>query len=1012
MYKSDKRLRQALCGIAVTGALVLTGCASTGTKVVDNADQSLNTAAQTEKSASKKVTVEYINVVGDGDRVLIGTTGSIKYTVFKLTDPSRIIVDMPGVNLDKITSPISVNNDYLKQITAVSYGEDKEIGRLIIGLRDGVDHEVKSGENSILVSLQSMTAANKSAPDAQAGSVMMASSVVEEELAADAVAPAAEAAMATEAAAAEAAAVTEQAAAAPETAAEAPATQVALAEVPAAEEIKPAPQETAAEMAEPLAQAQKILKVVSHKEGDNTIIEIKTDGLIGNFNSFALDDPARIVVDIWTIGNATGKDIIKMKDDYVKDVRIGSHPEKTRLVLDAAVKNLPLHNVSRDVDTITVTVGPNAMKAAVAAPEHNTAYASKAAELEVAHVPEPVVATAAVTEPAPAEEAAPVMVPAAPPEQVAAVDESAAMPAMADEPVVEEPVVEEPVVEAPVTEPPMIASAYVQRVDFKKVGDAGRLTVVSNEKVSYEAKDSPDGKTVIIDLKGATIPESLHRTLDASKLDTSVSAVSSYQDKDSQVRLLVKLKEKVKYAIEQDGRTLTVEFAPPAPEVIDEAALAELGSDAVAGEPGQKYTGKKIDIDMMDANVRDVLRLLAEISNLNIVASDDVAGKISLRLKNVPWDQAFDIILQTRGLGSIKEGNIVRVAPAAKIRQEKETLLASRKAQQKLEDLEIEFVPVNYASATELVTQIQDVLTDRGSVSSDSRTNTLIVKDVRDGIDAVLNLVKKLDTPIPQVLIEARIVEATSSFARDLGIQWGVDYQTGGKVSTNTFGSTTTAGQAVAATTTAPVFGAAAGAQNFAVNLPATGTAGTLGALGFILGNAGSSPLVLDLRLSAGETEGRLKTISRPRITTMDNKEAKIEQGESIPFETTSASGTSTTFIDANLSLTVTPHITPDGSVLMKIKASRNSIGTFRTSSGEPSINKKESSTEVLVRDGETTVIGGIVISDKNNTERGIPVLKDIPLLGWIFKNRSISDTQTELLIFITPTILKEKITG
>jgi len=255
-------------------------------------------------------------------------------------------------------------------------------------------------------------------------------------------------------------------------------------------------------------------------------------------------------------------------------------------------------------------------------------------------------------------------------------------------------------------------------------------------------------------------------------------------------------------------------------------------------------------------------------------------------------------------------------------------------------------------------------------------------------------------------------VEATSSFARDLGIQWGVDYQTGGKVSTNTFGSTSTAGQTLTGTTTAPVFAAATGAESFAVNLPATGTAGTLGALGFILGNAGSSPLVLDLRLSAGEKEGRLKTISRPRITTMDNKEAKIEQGESIPFETTSASGTATTFIDANLSLVVTPHITPDGSVLMKIKASRNSIGTFRTSSGEPSINKKESSTEVLVRDGETTVIGGIVITDKSDTESGIPWLKDIPVFGWIFKSRSVSDSQTELLIFITPTILKNKITG
>ena len=176
--------------------------------------------------------------------------------------------------------------------------------------------------------------------------------------------------------------------------------------------------------------------------------------------------------------------------------------------------------------------------------------------------------------------------------------------------------------------------------------------------------------------------------------------------------------------------------------------------------------------------------------------------------------------------------------------------------------------------------------------------------------------------------------------------------------------------------------------------------------MGFVFGTSGDNPMILDLRLTAGEQAGLLKTISRPRITTLNNKEAKIEQGESIPFETTSASGTATTFIDANLSLTVTPHITPDGSVLMKIKASRNSIGTFKTSTGEPSINKKEAQTEVLVRDGETTVIGGIVISDSLDSDSGIPYLKDIPLLGWLFKSKSVSDKQTELLIFITPTIL------
>ena len=293
-----------------------------------------------------------------------------------------------------------------------------------------------------------------------------------------------------------------------------------------------------------------------------------------------------------------------------------------------------------------------------------------------------------------------------------------------------------------------------------------------------------------------------------------------------------------------------------------------------------------------------------------------------------------------------------------------------------------------------------------------SRTNMLIIKDIRSGIDKARNVVTKLDTAIPQVLIEARIVEASSSFARDLGIQWGVDFQSAGNPLTTTFGSTTTAGQALAAPATAPTFTSVTGAQKFAVNLPATGNAGTLGALGFILGKAGVNPMVLDLRLSAGESQGQLKTISRPRITTLDNKEATIEQGESIPYETTSAAGTSTTFIDAKLSLKVTPHITPDGSVLMKIEATRNSVGSLTSVGGAPSISKKESRTEVLVQDGETTVIGGIVITDKNNQEKGIPFLKDIPLLGWFFKNKSVTDSQQELLIFITPKIIKDKSVG
>lgn len=926
MSLNDVRLRQALFGVVLGGALAITGCASTGPKPVQEDPAKAAQAAPAAPDApaeAQKTSVEYINVVGDGNRILIGTTGPVKYTVFKLSDPSRLIVDMPGISLDKVAPSIAVGNDFIGEISSVSYGENKDIGRIIIGIKEGVDHEVKTGDNSILVSL------NKSG-DAEAASVVKASSEI----------------------------VTEE----PLEGQDAPAGQAATAEeakTEAGPEEKPA---LAAQVQDekPSAPATKVTGIESSVEGGNTVIRVLTNGLAGNFNSFTLAKPSRIVVDVWGVANSTGKGALKLKDKYVKGVRIGSYADKSRLVFDSGAAKLPPHSIAAGNGAIVITIGPNVVASVsnVSKPATPAASAAKSAENAIAPVAEARSAPAAAA----------------------------------------------------------TAGVNIEAIDFKKAGDKGRLTINSSSKLEYAVRESKDGMTLALDLKGAVIPDALVRTLEASKLSTPVATVSSYQDSvsPSSVRVLVKLREKAAYTVQEAGNSLVVDFAKAQAAAKDEAAKGEgVSTDkALAVNDDRRYTGKRVDLDMMDANVSDVLRLLAEISNLNIVASDDVKGTISLRLKNVPWDQAFDIILKSKDLDSVREGNVIRVAPAAKIRSERESALAARKADEKIEDLAVEFVSVNYANAEDLAKQIKSVLSDRGDVTTDKRTNMLIVKDIKSGIEAVKSVVAKLDTPIPQVLIEARIVEASSTFARDLGIQWGVDYQTGGNTSTTTLGSTSSPGQSLTAPATTPAFTNREGVQNFAVNLPASGNAGPLGALGFIVGKAGSSPLVLDLRLSAGESQGLLKTISRPKVTTLDNKEAKIEQGESIPFETTSASGTATTFVDASLSLMVTPHITPDGSVLMKIKATRNSIGSFRTASGQPSINKKESVTDVLVKDGETTVIGGIVITDRNDTEKGIPLLKDIPVLGWLFKSKSLADTQTELLIFITPKIIKEKAVG
>ena len=851
----------------------------------------------TEAAASSELNyVKSIDVVEDGDAVLIEVSGPIKYTVFKLTDPSRVIVDIPGVEIGGNDGTVSVDNEYLSNIVASSYlVADKRIGRIEIGLKEGVLHKVKGGDKSILVALKK---GGQAAPSAKPVSLKNISSSV---------------------------------------------------------------------------------------RGKSTIVRIEADGPINNYNTFGFDDRASIVVDIWGLGDSLGKKTVPIKGSIVSTAKVEKHSGKVRIVFDAAGGEMPDYSVDKSSNGLILTLTKSASGSAKRA----------------------------------------------------------------------------------VTDRPL----SVKSVDFLKLKNKARVKVASSAKPRYSIKRSLDGKILTVDILNATIAERLVRTIDATSLGTPVASVSSYQNStspESEVRILLRLNERSDYEIVEEGGTVYLDFpikeeasaaatvakapiitkdvmpikvpgeSPPALASVverqyeDEAPMAMAApvtaDDSVKSselDPIEKamklqlraYTGERITLDLSDAPVADVLKMLADQNDLNLIISDDVTGTVTMRLKNVRWDHAFEEILLSKGLGMVRIDNIIRVKPMEVLRRERETAIAAIKAKEKVEPLRVKYIQVNYEEAVNLEKHVQEVLSDRGTVTSHEATNTLIVKDTADGIEASLEVVKNLDRAVPQVLIEARIVEASSNFARDLGIQWGVDYSGNFRQThTNLFGSSEQKGQTAfdPGTQFAPASGdvnstektnwpSRSGVTNYAVNLPA---ASKLGALGFIFGNLGASPLILDLRISAGETAGLLKTISRPRITTLDNKEAKIEQGESIPFETTSSTGTTTTFVDANLSLTVTPQITPDGSILMQIKASRNSVGTFRTSSGEPSINKKEAQTEVLVKNGETTVIGGIVVTDTRNNDAGIPFLKEIPFFGWFFKSKSVADSQTELLIFITPTII------
>lgn len=424
--------------------------------------------------------------------------------------------------------------------------------------------------------------------------------------------------------------------------------------------------------------------------------------------------------------------------------------------------------------------------------------------------------------------------------------------------------------------------------------------------------------------------------------------------------------------------------------------------------PVKRYVGRKISLDFQDAEITNVLRLIADVSGFNVVVGEDVKGKVTVKLINVPWDQALEILLKMHGLGQVREGNIIRIATLSNLARQEDEEARAKESKTKAEELMTKIIYVNYAKAKDLSEPLKKNLSPRGDITIDDRTNTMILKDIPKNIGVISDLVKTLDTQTPQVLIETRIVEATTSFARALGIQWGAAFTNFSKsgvlgISGQSFGL------GAGGAPTVPPFGTPP--PTFAVNLPAGSVSApglsSFGGLGFTFGRFTGSPFNLDLRLSAAENQGLSKTISAPKITALDNQEAKIEQGSSIPFSSTSAQGTQTVFVDANLTLQVTPHVTQDGSITMKLRVSNNEPDFANTTAAGPPIKKKEAVTNILVKDGDTTVIGGIVINRKGDTVQSVPWFSKIPIIGWLFKTNTVTDETTELLVFLTPRIVK-----
>ncbi|HWS14711.1 MAG TPA: type IV pilus secretin PilQ, partial [Candidatus Methylomirabilis sp.] len=590
-------------------------------------------------------------------------------------------------------------------------------------------------------------------------------------------------------------------------------------------------------------------------------------------------------------------------------------------------------------------------------------------------------------------------------------------------------------------------------IDLEDLPDTSNVVITTTGDPAYQVSKKAGGVT--LSFKGAVAEKGLLRRIDATKLDIPVKSIAPSGGKAG-TTIAVAFAPGSPYTVEKRDGAVVVAFPKGAAggktEMVaravpgngtqalqaaeePEGALGKSEPYALQGsqqwgflsgspEVGRKYRGQRISMDFKDADLTNVFRIIAEVSNLNIITADDVKGRVSLRLVNVPWDQALDIVLRSKSLGAVQEGNVLRIAPLSSLRKEEQDRLDSQKQIEQsrqdamnraaevkaTQEAVFDTIPVSYSRASELLTKIKPLASKYGKLDSDDRTNVLIIRDLPQNIAEVKALVASLDTATPQVLIEARIVEVDTSFTRELGIQWGGTFAgDAGRWKYGLTGAQSSGGASIPGqpleTSLKPFSLSNLPSTNFAINLPAAIGSGAGGGINFgIL----RDNLRLDLSLSALEASGKGKIISSPKIVTTDNKEATIEQGTQIPYSTVSASGTNTQFVDATLSLKVTPHITPDGRVSMKLEAKNDSQGEVGAT-GQPAINKKKAMTEVLVRDGDTTVIGGILQITRSESRSGLPWLSKIPVLGYLFRKDTNQTRNRELLIFITPKILKQE---
>jgi type IV pilus assembly protein PilQ len=553
----------------------------------------------------------------------------------------------------------------------------------------------------------------------------------------------------------------------------------------------------------------------------------------------------------------------------------------------------------------------------------------------------------------------------------------------------------------------------IRTIDFRRGSDGTGRVIVQLSDPRTPVNVRQEGNQVIVDFAGTLMPKNLMRRYDVMDFATPVQTVDAIRVEGSS-RLVISAQGDFEQLAYQSDNQYTVEIKP--------------SLKRTAAEEKKEYTGERLTLNFQDIDVRSVLQLLADTSGQNIVVSDSVTGSLTLRLQNVPWDQALDIVLRTKGLDKRRQDNVIIIGPTEELASREKAELAAHKEVQELSPIRTEYIQANYAKVADLAKMIRpagviggagggrnSLLSQRGSLSIDERTNTLLVQDTAENLAEIRRLVAALDVPVRQVLIEARIVVVSDTFERDLGAQFGVTTaQTNGNngllaVTGSGTGADTMIQSALTNLSSGlPVTPVATPtlANRYMVNTPAANTNGSIG-ISLLSGS-----YLIDLALSAAENEGKSETIASPRVITANQKQAVILQGTEIPYQESASSGATTTqFKNAVLSLKVTPLITPDNRVILDLDVSDDTVGqnVLSATGGEvPAIDTRQIQTQVLVSDGQTVVLGGILETTKSYAANKVPWLGDIPILGNLFKSTTNINNKTELLIFITPKILRE----